>query len=249
MQLLGTPDRLRQPTSYYVSGSGVGLAMQAAPTLFANAHIGVVGLGAGTLACYGIAGQRWKFYEIDPKIAEIARDTSRFRFLSECQPTAPIVIGDARLTLAAEPANSADVLVIDAFSSDSVPMHLLTTEAFDVYRRHLSTDGLLMVHISNRFLDLRPVIAAAAANGWTARMRQYDPTEAELKQSATSSDWIALSPSAATIARLEQLSSPAKWTRLTPETEFSAWTDDRASILPIIKWRDPARTKPADQAQ
>ena len=112
-------------------------------------------------------------------IVGIAKDPAQFRFLQRCQPNAPMVVGDARLTLGREPANSADVLVIDAFSSDSVPMHLLTREAFAGYRRHLRPDGLLMVHISNRYLDLTPVIGAATEWGWTARTRLYLPTAAE----------------------------------------------------------------------
>ena len=235
IELLGTPERLRQPTAYYVPNSGVGLAMRAAPELFPAARVGVVGLGAGTLACYGVPGQRWRFYEIDPAVATIARDPQHFRFLADCQPTAPIVIGDARMTLSTEPASGTDLLVIDAFSSDSVPIHLLTTQAFEIYRRHLSSDGLLLVHITNRFLDLRPVIAAAAANGWTALIRRFKPSSAEAEQAAASSIWVALSPAPSTIAKLERLSGPAKWSKLTRQPGFSPWTDDRASILPIIK--------------
>jgi spermidine synthase len=236
IQNLGSPERERMATSYYAPRSGVGLAMAAAPQIFPAARIGVVGLGAGTLSCYGIPGQAWRFYEIDPKIVEIARDTRRFRFLARCQPAAPIVVGDARLMLEREPAASADLLVVDAFSSDSVPMHLLTLEAFAVYRRHLRPDGLLMVHISNRYLDLRPVIAAAAAHGWQARVRLYYPTAAERRRRAGASLWVALSPASATIAALEAASAGERWDHLAAPSS-SAWTDAHGSILPIIKWR------------
>jgi len=231
---LGSPARERMTTSYYAPRSGVGLAMVAIPSIFPHARVGVVGLGAGTLACTATPGQSWRFYEIDPKVVEIARRD--FHFLARCQPGGPIVIGDARLTLEREPADSADLLVIDAFSSDSVPMHLLTLEAFQVYRRHLASNGLLMVHISNRYLDLRPVVAAAAAHRWTARVRTYWPTPAEAKLHAGASMWVALSPAPATIAALERSSSADRWTVL-PNPTSSAWTDDHASILPIIKWR------------
>ena len=238
MELLGSPQRQRQPTAYYVPESGVGLAMLAAPALFPHARIGVVGLGAGTLACYARPDQRWRFYEIDPKVVAIARDARRFHFLAECQPDAPMVLGDARLTLSREPAASADLLVVDAFSSDSVPMHLLTSQAFAVYRRHLAANGLLTVHITNRFLDLRPVIAAAAAVGWTARIRRFVPTDLQRKRDyAAPSIWVALSPLPETIARLEANSGPGIWEPLPPLPGFAPWTDDRASILPIIKWR------------
>ena len=236
IQNLGSATRERMATSYYAPRSGVGLAMAAAPRIFPAAKVGVVGLGAGTLSCYGVPGQQWRFYEIDPKVVAIARDPRQFRFLSRCQPDAPIIVGDARLTLEREPAASADVLVVDAFSSDSVPMHLLTLEAFAVYRRHLRADGLLMVHVSNRYLDLRPVIAAAAAHGWQARVRTYFPTPAEASHHAGASIWVALSPAPATIAALERASGSERWERLPPPAS-AAWTDDHASILPIIKWR------------
>lgn len=231
---LGSPARERMQTSYYAPRSGVGLAMRALPGIFPRARIGLVGLGAGTLACASTSDQSWRFYEIDPKVETIAR--TRFRFLARCQPAAPIVIGDARLMLAGEPSSSADLLIIDAFSSDSVPMHLLTLEAFNLYRRHITADGLLMVHISNRYLDLRPVIAAAGARGWTARVRTYFPTPEEARDRAGASMWVMLSPNPGTIAAVERVSGAEKWEPL-PAPTSTAWTDDHASILPIIKWR------------
>ena len=235
VQNLGSPARERMATSYYAPRSGVGLAMAAVPGLFPAARVDIVGLGAGTLGCYGVPDQTWRFFEIDPKVETIAR--SRFSFLSRCQPTAPVVIGDARLTIDRTPAASADVLVIDAFSSDSVPMHLLTLQAFEVYRRHLRPDGLLMVHISNRYLDLAPVIAAAAAaHGWSSAARSYYPTPAEERGRATASQWIALSRSPATVSAVVRASRGERWTRLEPTT-LRAWTDDHASILPVIRWK------------
>ncbi len=233
---LGSATRERMETSYYAPRSGVGLAMAAVPALFPSARVGIVGLGAGTLACASRPGQTWRFYEIDPLIVAIARDRRLFRFLDRCQPRAPMIVGDARLTLGREPANSADVLVIDAFSSDSVPMHLLTREAFAGYRRHLAPGGLLLVHISNRFLDLRPVIGAATGWGWTARSRLYFPTTRETHDNATPSLWIALSPSRATIAALDRRAKPGEWQPLRGKPGFTGWTDDHSTILPLIKW-------------
>ena len=156
--------------------------MTAIPAIYGpGARIDIVGLGAGTLACYAKPDQHWTFYEIDPAIVTIASDPKRFTFLSKCLPDVKVVIGDARLTLAATAPNSADVLAIDAFSSDAVPMHLLTAEAFATYRRHIAPNGLLMVHISNRFLDLEPVLAALAAQGWASAARDYDVTDEERK--------------------------------------------------------------------
>jgi spermidine synthase len=237
LENLGSPERERMATSYYAPRSGIGEAMRALPALFPNARVGIVGLGAGTLACYSRPDQRWSFYEIDPAVVRIARDPARFRFLARCQPHARIVVGDARLMLDREPGSSADVLVIDAFSSDSVPMHLLTREAFELYRRHLTTGGLLMVHISNRYLDFRPLLAAtAAAGGWTARERFYVPSPAEQRDHAGASLWVAMSADPRTIARLEAASEPGSWRPL-QDRGMAPWTDDFSTILPLIKWR------------
>ena len=234
---LGSPERERMPTAYYVEGSGVGQAMAAAPQLFGDhARIDIVGLGAGTLACYVKPGQRWTFYEIDPAIVRIASDPRLFRFLDRCQPHPRVVIGDARLTLDRTPAASADLLVVDAFSSDSIPMHLLTREAFEVYRRHVTPRGLLMVHITNRFLDIEPVIAAAAADsGWTARKLSFTPSSAQRANNASHSIWVALSQSPGTIEQLTARDAAA-WQNLSPRPGFRVWRDDHASLLPLIKY-------------
>lgn len=237
VQRRGSPDLERYPTSYYARGSGVGLALAAAPSIVGErARIDVVGLGAGTLACYSRPGQRWRFYEIDPAVARIARNPRQFSFLSRCLPDAQILIGDARITLERAAPASADILIVDAFSSDSVPMHLLTHEAFRAYRRHLAPEGLLLVHISNRFLDLEPVVAAQVNDGWKAMNRSFVPNMREKANWQTDSNWIALSPSATTLNRLEGASGSAHWNPIAPSPGFATWTDEHSSILPIIKW-------------
>jgi SAM-dependent methyltransferase len=232
---LGSPERERMLTTYYAPRSGVGLAMRSVPALYGpNARVAVVGLGAGTLSCYARPGQSWTFYEIDPAVVQIARDPSRFAFLTLCNPDARIKIGDARLLIEREPTASADVLVVDAFSSDSVPMHLLTREAFADYRRMLAPGGLLMVHISNRYLDLRPVVAASArSGGWSASLRRYRPDAEGFALNETGSDWIALSPSHELEDRLV-MGSGETWLPLRPRPGFAAWTDDHSSVLPLI---------------
>jgi SAM-dependent methyltransferase len=236
VQNLGSPERERMATTYYVPSSGVGLAMAAREQLFgAGARIGLVGLGTGTLACYARPGEQWTIYEIDPAVVGIARDPKRFTFLARCNPGAPIKIGDARLLIERERPATADLLVVDAFSSDAVPMHLLTREAFADYRRLLSPSGLLLVHISNRYLDLMPVVAAAAADGnWQARLRSYRPDRAHMRLNEYGSDWIALSQSPATMDQLVR-SGGGKWKALPARPGFRPWTDDHASVLSLIK--------------
>ena len=231
-ELIGSAAREIMPTTYYVPGSGVGQAMVVAPALFGpHARIGVVGLGAGTLACYAKPGQQWQIFEIDPAIARIARD--RFGYLRRCLPGGKIVIGDARLALAAQPAATFDLLVLDAFSSDAVPMHLMTREAFAGYARTLGLRGLLLVHISNRFLDLEPVIAAhAKAGGWHARSLVYRPG-ANAREGETVSQWLALSRDPATLSTLTKANTG--WVLLKARAGFAGWSDDYSSILPLLK--------------
>jgi len=230
------PGSETEPTSYYARRSGVGYAMAHAPELFGpNARIGVVGLGTGTLACYKQPGQRWKIFEIDPVMVDIARN--QFSFLSRCAPDADIVLGDARIRVAEEPENSIDILAVDAFSSDAVPMHLLTREALAAYGSTVQRDGIVLFHISNRYLDLRPVIAdLAESGGWRAALLDYQPTARERVLNSTVSVWIALSRNPETIDRLVALSGEdVEWESLERREGFAGWSDDYASILPILR--------------
>ncbi|HYJ30057.1 MAG TPA: fused MFS/spermidine synthase [Allosphingosinicella sp.] len=230
------PDIQYEPTSYYARRSGVGLALTNAATMFgADVHVGVIGLGSGTLACYARPGQRWSFFEIDPEMVEVAR--TRFTFLSRCAPQARVVLGDARLTIARQPPGRIHVLAVDAFSSDAVPMHLLTREALAVYGNAVHRDGLVLFHISNRYLNLEPVVAdLAARGGWTSAMLQYQPNEEEELANSTVSVWIALSRNQQTINRLVELSGEdgLNWVVLDRQPGFDGWSDDHASILPLL---------------
>ncbi len=223
------------PTTYYGRTSGVGLALAAAPELVGpEASVGVVGLGVGTLACYRKPGQRWEFFEIDPKVVEYSRDGS-FSFVSHCSPNSEMHIGDARVVLEGMEGGRFNMLVVDAFSSDSIPVHLMTSEAFGLYRRMVGADGVVMVHISNRFMDLQPVIAALAdEQGLTARVRIDN---ADKEAGITASMWVALSPNPAKIEELAQSEESADWQQL-PQRVDTVWTDDFASILPFIQWEN-----------
>ncbi|HIV76502.1 MAG TPA: fused MFS/spermidine synthase [Candidatus Sphingomonas excrementigallinarum] len=235
IQLRGSEARERTPTTYYAPYSGVGRAMRAAPMLYGPAaRIGVVGLGTGTLACYARPGQSWRFYEIDPVIVHIARDTGQFSYLRRCQPDPVIRIGDARLRLATEAPASLDLLALDAFSSDAVPAHLLTREAFATYARVLSPRGLLLLHISNRFVDLEPLVAAAARDGgWVIARMSYVPTDLDREAQATASVWLALSRDAQVLKTLE--AQGGDWVPAVAPPGLAAWTDDYSSILPFIR--------------
>ncbi|NNM77957.1 fused MFS/spermidine synthase [Sphingomonas sp. ID1715] len=238
VQLL-TPGRERELTSYYSAFSGVGQAMFKLPEIAGPAaRVGSVGLGTGTLACYTRPGQSWRIYEIDPVVIDIARRSGKFTYLPRCNPRAQIILGDARVSLAKEPAQSLDFLSLDAFSSDAVPMHLLTREAFAIYGRVLAPRGMLLVHISNRFLELEPVIARAAREGgWLAA--RYDdlisPTS-EYYDYINSSSWILMTRDAAVLARVTGDPPPQhKWRPLKEDAGFTGWSDDYGSILPLLK--------------
>jgi hypothetical protein len=229
-QLLGSPEREQQPTTYYVPSSGVGRAMMLAPALYGpESRIGVVGLGTGTLACYAWPAQHWTFFEIDPEVARLARE--RFSFLRTCAPDARITIGDARLSIAGVAPRSFDLLALDAFSSDAVPIHLLTREAFIDYGRALQPSGLLLVHVSNRYMDLAPVISASARTGGWHAIQLLD-TPPKTDEDGSLSHWIALSRDPRALARLADMGSG--WIKVKRDPGFRGWTDDYASILPLL---------------
>jgi SAM-dependent methyltransferase len=237
-----TKQHERELTTYYSPYSGVGQALLRLPDILGpNARIGAVGLGTGTLACYTRPGQRWTFYEIDPMMVEIARDGGKFTYVRRCNPTVPIVLGDARLRLAeaakAAPA-SFDFLAIDAFSSDAIPMHLLTREAFAIYRQALKPRGMLLVHISNRFLDLEPVVAIAAREGGWHAARYDDRVDASTDsyKYISSSNWILMTRDPEVLRRVTVNPPPeGKWRPLREDAGFAGWSDDYGSILPLMK--------------
>lgn len=223
-----------EPMTYYARESGVGRALAMMPS---DAHVGFVGLGTGTLACYATPGQRWTAFEIDPLIVRIARDPRLFSYVSRCKPDLKIDVGDARLRLN-DYRGTFDLLAVDAFSSDAIPLHLMTAEAFETYARALKPNGLLLVHISNRHLDLEPVVAAIAKRqGWHAALRDYDPDDVQpVGIMLTRSNWIMLSRDRAALQRVLDTSSQADWRPLRSRPGFSAWTDDYASALPLLKY-------------
>jgi hypothetical protein len=228
------PALRRTPLSYYGASSGAGLVFAKAPAMFGpQARIGVVGLGGGSLACYAHPGQNWTFFEIDPVVWDYSRDGT-FTFMSDCTPGARVIIGDARLELAKMPGAGFDVLAVDAFSSDSIPLHLLTKEAIGIYTGALAQDGVLLIHISNRFMRLEPAIAALAKDRGLSALRLLDrPKGSALTRPSL---WVALARRPETLRKLTEAGGDPRW-RALMAPEGPAWTDDYASILPYILWR------------
>jgi hypothetical protein len=222
------PARSRWPTTYYAADSGIGRAITAQRIRQPTINLGMVGLGAGTLATYGLAGDRIRIYELNPLVRDVANHY--FSYLEESPAQITFAMGDARLSMEREPSSGFDILAIDAFSSDSIPVHLLTAEAFAIWFRHIGPEGMLAVHISNRYLDLEPVIATAAAHlGATARVVESDGDNARAVYGST---WVLLSkhPSVLESAALAGASRP-----LAPRHAVSLWTDDYSDLISILR--------------
>jgi spermidine synthase len=219
------PDKAMQPTTYYNEDAGAGLAITTKMSQ-GPLRVGVIGLGVGTLAAYGRTGDTYRMYEIDPLVIGMAQ--KNFTFLSRTLAKTEIVLGDARLQLELEKPQQFDVLVVDAFSGDSVPVHLLTRQAFEQYVRHLKPDGVLAVHITNRFLSLNPVIQTAAQQlGLTARLIKHSGDEDRL---VYKSNWALLSRNADWFAQnafKDAISLEAR-------PGFVPWTDDYSSLFPVL---------------
>jgi SAM-dependent methyltransferase len=220
-----------QPTMYFHREGPIGDVMHArAGTL---RRVGIVGLGAGTLAAYGQPGMDITFFELDPAVARIAGDRALFHYLEDTPAAVRTVLGDARLSLADEPDGTFDLLILDAFSSDAIPVHLLTTEALALYRRTLAPGGMLAFHVSNRYLDLRPILAAAAReSGLIALSRADRALTAEQKRfGAAGSIWVAMAPSD---RDLGDSAAYRNWVALVPDPSRRAWTDDFSNILDVF---------------
>lgn len=223
------PDKRCIPTAYYGRSSGVGQALLR-HRAGRPRHVGIVGLGVGTLAAYGQRGDKYRFYEINPDVITIAQ--THFTFLHDCPAEQTLISGDARLALEFEDPQEFDVLVLDAFSGDAIPVHLLTQEAMEVYLKHLKTDGVLACHISNLHFDLRPVVAGLAREfGMAAVVRRSDSDSQTGAQAAL---WVLLSRYPQSLGIAVGLESNNESNR--PPV---LWTDDRSNLLEVL-WRDPS---------
>jgi SAM-dependent methyltransferase len=221
------PQYRRTPVAYFCEASGIGHAMRARPA-GANWRVGILGLGAGALAPYGMAGDTFRIYEINPLVLDLAQ--SEFTYLKDTPAKVEVALGDGRLTLEREPSQQFDLLVMDAFSGDSVPVHLITREAFQTYFRHLRPGGMLAVNISNRYLNLEPVMERAAASfGKLPLVFDYSPKD-EDDYLCNASGWALL------VDRNKPLAESLKPGRvLPPRPEFRMWTDDFSNMFSILK--------------
>lgn len=224
----------RVPTMYYHPTGPLGDVIRACRATGRLDAVAGVGLGTGALAAYGRAGERFDFFEIDPAVVHIARDPALFSYLADSAATTRIVLGDARLRLAAEPPDATwDLLVLDAFSSDAIPVHLVTAEAFALYASRLRPGGLIAAHVTNRHVDLVPVLAAAAAaEGLEGVVRvDRDLTDDERAQAKEGSVWVALGrPGTPALAALRS----AGWSPL-PPPERRVWTDDYVDLVGALR--------------
>ena len=223
------PERATWPISYYGPQSGLALAVAALPS--GPRRIGVAGLGTGTLAAFARAGDTVRFYEINPEVQTLAG--SRFSYLSQCLGRVEIVPGDARLSLEREPPQHFNLLVLDAFSSDSIPMHLLTREAFEIYARHVEPGGIIAVHISNHYLDLEPVVGNLTRH-FRYNQALIDYEESEDEWWLYGSTWLLLTHNEQ-ILNSAAIRGAATITTRTNAPKIALWTDDFASLFPIIR--------------
>jgi SAM-dependent methyltransferase len=220
------PELRDTPTSYYTPTSGIGRLLESTNPSVTPIKVGVIGLGAGTLAAYGAKGDVYRFYDINPGVLAIARRD--FSFLQDSDATIEVVLGDARLSLEREPSQNFDVLAIDAFSSDAIPVHLITSQALAIYRRHMKPGGVIAFHVTNRFLNLAPVVEALARAQGMHAIQIADSPEAP----ASNSDWVLLSDSAASLDRPE-LVEVAK--QIEVRSDWRLWTDDFNNLVQVLK--------------
>ncbi len=222
------PQKATEPTTYYHKKGPLGDIMKACQQNSSCGQIGAIGLGTGTVAAYGETGKRLTFYEIDPKVIEIARNPRYFSYIHTSKAEVSTLLGDARLSLQKDPTRH-DVLIVDAFSSDAIPVHLLTLEAVQLYQQRLTENGLLAVHISNRHLDLEPIIKAIAQEQGLAALVRYDRVTYE--EDNYRSQWVVLAREPAIMDYFKNISS---WKPL-QGSNTKVWTDDYSSIPDALR--------------
>jgi hypothetical protein len=227
------PGKRQDPLSYYNRQGPLGDVFHAFPSATGR-RIAVVGLGAGTMAAYSGADERWTFFEIDPDIARLAQDTTFFTYLQDAPAAFEIILGDGRLSLGQAPDDQFDLIVLDAFSSDAIPTHLLTREALRVYQNKLTDDGVLVFHLSNRYLDLEPVLGRLVEDAGAAGLIRVNTARNKelLDSDGDPSIWAAVAPRASSLA---QLRHDKRWQPLRGQSGVGLWTDDFTNIFRVFR--------------
>jgi SAM-dependent methyltransferase len=226
------PDKAGQPLSYYYPGGAVSDVIQAMRGRAVPQRFGVLGLGAGTMASYADADHHITFFEIDPAVESIAR--RYFSFVHRCGPDCNVVLGDGRFQLSHEPSSAFDLLLLDAFSSDSVPTHLVSREALQMYLEKLKPHGLLLFHVSNRYLDIEKLVGALVADAGLIAYSRFDDA-ADLRELGKASAHYVVAARGA--EDFSGLSHQGAWHQVAVSTDFQAWSDDYSSLLGLIRLR------------
>jgi hypothetical protein len=227
------PERQRQPISYFHPDGPLGQIFAAFNSNAASPNVAIVGLGTGSMACYSFAGQRWTFYEINPAVISIAQSPAYFTYLQKCAAAeTEIVLGDARLQLQNAPDQYYGLIVLDAFNSDAVPVHLMTQEAIALYTSKLAKGGMLAFNISNRSLKLEPVLAALAKRNGATCLSLADEEQNPLT-GKDPSEWLVMAQRS---AAFDSLAQNPRWRVVHEGNEARAWTDDFSNILSVIRW-------------
>jgi hypothetical protein len=229
------PKRQQEPLTYFHPTSPIGQLFDYLNTKQNFKNIAVLGLGIGTLAAYSQPQQNWTYYEIDPTVKKIASNSKFFTFLKNSKSPYQIILGDARLEIAKSPPNHYDLIIMDAFSSDSIPVHLITKEALQIYLTKLSKNGIIAVNISNRYLNVEPVLAALAKNLNLTALRQLQkeisPTEKALGKSA--SHWVIFTPNTDNFGKL---TADSRWQILPTTKDAPLWTDEYSNIFSLLRF-------------
>jgi hypothetical protein len=220
-----------EPISYYHKDGGIGRAIAAIrERKAAPLRVAVIGVGAGTLTCASEPGENWKFFDIDQTMVDTAKDPKYFTYMQSCAPDVKPVIGDARLTFAREPDGIYDVIIVDAYSSDAIPIHLATREAMKIYKDKLAPQGIVVMHVSNRHLELESVVVGIAdAND--LRSWVYNEDSGRDDEYIFSTDVVV---SAREDADVGSLASSDKWAETEPTDGQRVWTDDYSNILGAV---------------
>ena len=226
-------ETVRTPTSYYNRQGPLGQAFEAMRMVRPLRHVGCIGLGAGTTACYQEPGQTMTFFEVDPAIERIARDPRLFRYLELAEPDVNVVIGDGRQSISRVADGTFDLITLDAFSSDAIPVHLLTREALALYMRKLAPGGIVLFHISNRYVNLEPVLANLTTDaGLAALVEDYEPS-GDVGVYGWRSSWAAVARDA---GDLSLLNADDGWRSLEADAAVGLWTDDYSNLFRTLIW-------------